>query len=189
MSWLNEKEKHQKFVTYFEEGCKLVEKKGWFWEFLAIVLFCGTFGKLKRKVFMENFATTLGPYIAIPTDREVSDFLLVHESIHVKHAKMLGLGSIWVGTFVYFILYTCLFPLGFNWFRFRFELDADSKAWMYMYASGEWDEDDVYFRASTFCDTVCSSSYGWPYPKLKGQKRFAEEAKKIIDDVKLWKKN
>lgn len=86
----------------------LVIKSGWFWQLLAGIVRAVTFGR--NTSFLSGYATTIGPWIAVPTSWDLDipasveqRALLAHESVHVAQFTraglwlLLGVGAIGLG--------------------------------------------------------------------------------------------
>jgi len=108
------------------DGCKVVEKTGWFWSALHWAIVVLSFGRNRR--FLMNYYTTIGPVIGIPkglSPENADESTLMHEWEHVKQCRDFGCGNAWVGLPLFGLLY-CLLPLPFGlaWFRYYFERKA-----------------------------------------------------------------
>lgn len=181
MSWYSDLGRYTAIASRFDPSVTLTTKDSWFWKVLATLLTIVTFGRMSRQRFLTDFATTIGPVIAIPREWElVPTELLVHEiKGHVHDQRMLGMGiSPWLGLPLYALLYLlCFFPLGLAFARYRFELRADYQAWVWM-LQNRVPEKDVRARAASFGRTVGSAAYGWAWPRC--EQRFVEAADYLI---------
>lgn len=117
-------------VAKLPYGARIVEKKGWFWNILDLLVKIVTFGKNKK--FLTDYVTTLGNRIAVPVGwrEEVASpirrlALLHHELTHVRQCAALGFGHVWLGFPLYSLLYLLIpVPIGFAYFRWRYEREA-----------------------------------------------------------------
>ncbi len=86
-----------------------------------------TFGKNDR--FLTHYATTIGPWIALPeawfTDLERYRHVIAHEEHHVKQLTKAGLGSPVLGIVPMGLAYLFLpLPIGLAWCRYALEREA-----------------------------------------------------------------
>jgi hypothetical protein len=107
----------------------IIPKTGWFWTALHYAVLVLTLGR--NRTFLTRYATTIGPYIALPPDwlarldEPWLRYLLVHERVHVQQFKRWGFGSAHVGMFTMGFAYLFLpLPVGLAWFRWMFEREA-----------------------------------------------------------------
>lgn len=118
----------QTTIKLTNEGAKIVDKKGWFWKTLHVLVVIFTLGSNRN--FLKGYYTTIGPWIGVPEgwqSRSLASRIAVleHELIHVKQCAKIGFGSAIVGLPLYTILYLLLpLPIGLAYFRWRFEREA-----------------------------------------------------------------
>lgn len=184
-SWLDARGQLQLQATKLDRHAKLVVKQGWFWTTVAWLLFIVTFGAFNRQAFLDRFATTIGPYIAIPASwsAEAVQDLLAHEARHVTQSRWFGFGiHPLIGVPFMALAYLLLpLPLGLSWVRFRLELDADVASWKALkQAFPLAARDAVMPRAIRFSETVSSAAYGWAWPKTWCKARFVAAAEKVL---------
>jgi hypothetical protein len=187
VSWVDDRERYQALARRFDPAVRLVVKEGWFWTALAWILCIVTFGGIRPRSFLRDYATTIGPIQAYPRAWTSLDTrLLVHEARHVRQCRACGaMIHPWVGLPIYFLLYILLpLPLGLAWFRYWFELDADRASWRWWLQEGGAAAEMVRLRAQTFAEKVGSSSYGWPWPRAWVAKGFLGAAETMIEEVK-----
>lgn len=106
------------------------------------------------------FISTLGNIIAIPEDfwnwtpahKYVS---LIHEAVHVKQYRRLGLGSVWLGWVVFAVLYILCLPTIFT-LRSVFEREAYEAEARAMQKVG-------LLREESWCAHVEEVFVSWPY--------------------------
>lgn len=184
MSWVKDKERYQAIARKIDSSVKLTTKDGWIWKAIAWFLFIITFGRFKRKRFLENFATTLGPIQAYPRSwPRLREGTLVHESRHTRQARWFGFGiHPWVGLPLMGLFYLLLpLPVGLAYFRYRLELDADRAKWKFWLSVGK-KPDLIRRRAREFAETITSAAYAWSWPRGLVVKGFLKAAEKVISE-------
>lgn len=203
MSWTNEKKMYDAIVKEIEPAARLVTKDSWIWPTLWWVATILTFGLfalgMSKKVFLEEYATTLFPIQGYSSKwRTLSMPLLVHECRHTTHCVWLGylvpiLGWIpgyhgrhlraWCGAPFYTVIYVlALLPSVFALGRWLIELDADRTSWRWQLRNGyrPW---QVRQRAKAFGEKVCSGRYFWSWLKVfGGVALFRWTAERVIKD-------
>ncbi len=118
----------QTTIKVTNAGAKIVDKKGWFWKTIHVLVVIFTFGTNRN--FLRGYYTTIGPWIGVPEGWEKRSLagriaVLEHELIHVKQCAKFGLGSAIVGLPLYTLFYLLLpLPIGLAYFRWRFEREA-----------------------------------------------------------------
>jgi len=187
VSWVDDRERYQALARRFDPAVRLVVKEGWFWAALAWILCIVTFGGIRPRSFLRDYATTIGPIQAYPRAWASLDTrLLVHEARHVRQCRACGaMIHPWVGLPIYFLLYILLpIPLGLAWFRYWFELDADRASWRWWLTEGGAAAEQVRLRAQTFGGKVGGSSYGWPWPRGWVAQGFSRAVETTIEEVR-----
>lgn len=185
MTWVDKKEQYEEIVNGIDGSIKLTTKDGWFWKFISWVLVIVTFGKFTRKMFLTQYATTIGPIQAYPKEfPSLSEAILVHESRHTKQARWFGLGiHPWIGLPFMAIAYVFLFfPIGLALFRYLLELDADKASWKYLLKNKMVSDDYIRVRANRFAEKIAGSPYALAWPKKFVVKGFKKAAEKIIKE-------
>jgi hypothetical protein len=175
---------------------QLTTKDGWFWRAAAWGLFLLSFGRVKRRHFLEDFASTLGPLQAYPKQWErISPVLIAHEGRHVQQYLFAGwfvpvvgwLGRrvrVWAGLLPTALIYA-LFPLPvfLAWGRFRLELDAESYGWKRGLKQGWMTADEVRSRARRCARLVSSWAYLKAWPRRWTMRAFERRAEQIIGET------
>lgn len=181
--WLPERERLAALARAIEPSVRLQTKDGWHWRVLARLASAATFGGISQRVFLEQYATTLGPLHGYPAawSAERVERTLVHEARHTRQARWCGLGlHPWLGLPLFALLYLALpFPVGLGLARALFELDADRAAWRHALRQGAA-PDAIRARAREFASRVCSGHYGWPIPRRAGVALFGAAAERAI---------
>lgn len=193
-SWLERREQYEQIVRTIEPTVRLVTKDHVFWRVAARLLWCLSLGKTPPRVFLEQYATTLGPLQAYPRRwPRLTPWLLVHESQHTVQCRRAGwfvpvLGWLggplrtWVGLLPMGFCYALLpLPVGLAWCRMRMELDADAAAWRAGLRNGWLTPGQVRARAVEFAEVVSGSAYLWSWPTRWTCRAFAARAERVID--------
>lgn len=185
MGWTSDKERLEELAHDIDPAIRLTTKNGWFWKAIAWILFIITFGRFKREMFLEEFATTIGPIQAYPEAWSAAQVegALPHEGRHTRQARAFGLFlHPWVGLPPMAVAYLLLpLPMGFAVCRAWLELDADRCRWRVMLAQGA-EPDHVRERAASFAETVSGAAYAWSMPAADIKAWFLGEAEKVIAD-------
>jgi hypothetical protein len=122
-----------------------------------------------------RYITTIGNMIFYPAEWRVKTATehdcaaLRHELCHVYQYRKLGLGSVWLGFFIFLLLYLFVFfPIVFAWFRWRFERVAYKAGWD---AAKEfklkWRPD-----LHNYINAMTGSRYIWAWPFRKQVQRW-----------------
>lgn len=184
-TWVVERYKYQQIANSIESAAILSTKDSQFWSvvwwimYLAITIF--TIGlkrkkflsKMNKKIFLEEYATTFGPFHAYPRQFEaLGKRLLVHECRHTTHCVWLGWSIPIIGWFfgrrvraycglpLYSILYLFVFfPIYLSYFRYLFELDCETVSYVWSLKNG-YNYDQVKDRAEDMARQVYSWNYG-----------------------------
>lgn len=167
---------------------RLVTKEGyWVWRLVGWVL--GLFSAEARRRFMQDFATTVGPVVALPDgwSARVAGGVLLHELQHVRQFNALGCKiHPWAGVPLMGLLYLLLpLPVGLAYFRYRLELDAERARWTVALALGAWTADKARLDAQQFADIVAGGSYAWAWPRRLVRRGFAKAVEKSIKALKI----
>jgi hypothetical protein len=182
-SWLVERERLAALALALEPSVRIQTKDGRLWHALAWLASTATFGGISRRVFLEHYATTLGPLHGYPSawSAERVERILVHEARHTRQARWCALGlHPWLGLPLFALLYLAIpLPIGLGLARALFELDADRAAWRHALRGGA-PPDAIRARAREFAARVCSGHYGWPLPRRVGSALFAAAAERAI---------
>ena len=182
--WLAERERLAALAREIEPSVRLQSKDGRLWRALASLAAAATLGGISRRVFLEHYATALGPLHGYPAawSAERVESLLVHEARHTRQARWCGLGlHPWLGLPLFALLYLAIpLPMGLGLGRVLFELDADRAAWRHALRRGA-PPDAIRARAREVAARVCSGHYGWPLPRRAGVALFAAAAERAID--------
>lgn len=186
-SWVHDKAKLELLAHRIDKSVRLYTKDNWFARLLAVLVPIVTFGGMKKKTFLEHFATTIGPLQFYPVTwptRSVQR-VLVHESRHTRQARWFGLWiHPWVGLPIYVVLYLLLpLPLGLAFFRALFERDAMKYELSVLYRSGSYSDVEVINRANKFGNTVSSGRYGWSLPRRWCVAWFEEAGEEVLREV------
>lgn len=201
MSWTDEKQKYDAIMHEVEPAATLCTKDHWIWTALWVALVVITLGlaaiKMGRRRFLEDFATTLGPWHGYPRSwPALSKRLLVHEGRHTTQFVFCGwfvpvFGWFFgrkaravVGLIPMALVYgLVLFPIYFALGRWLLELDADRASWRWQIRNG-YKPEDVLVRASRFGNLVTSGAYLWAWPRWAGGVRvFERSADKVIKEA------
>lgn len=185
IGWQSRRAQYEVLARGIDPSVRLVTKDGWFWKALSVLVTIFTFGGIKPRQFLEDYATTIGPIQAYPRKWKVlSGRLLVHEARHTRHCRWLGLWiHPWVGLPLYALLYlSVFFPIGLAFFRWRFEIDADKASYRYMLRQG-YSVAVVRDRAKSFGKTVCGGNYGWAWI-FWGVRGFQNAAEQVIAEAR-----
>lgn len=183
----------------------IVSKSHWLWTalwvgFILITLGLGAIGMSRRR-FIEEFATTIGPWVGIPegwlrTD-SASPSVIVHESGgHVKQFAFAGWFIPIIGWFfgrkvraaagalpMLLVYGVVVFPIGLAICRLLLEIDAEKAAWRWELKQGASAE-GVLLRARDFGETVCGPAYLWSWPRfLGGVALFERAARGVIKEA------
>jgi len=165
MSWLNDRARLQMMASEADISVRLVEKNSLFWRLLANIL--QVLRIMKANVFLDDFATTIGPIIAFPSNwsTETVENVLTHELVHVKQARACSFGlHPWIGLPIFAIAYLFLpIPFGLAYCRFHFELEAEKVRWYKMFKE-QTNFVVIDSIAKNWAKLVSSSSYGWSMP-------------------------
>lgn len=187
MSWTADRVRLQAVAHQIDKSVRLYTKDNWFCKLLAAVLMVITFGGMKYRVFLENFATTIGPLQFYPAawSTETVERVVIHESRHTRQARWFGLWiHPWVGLPLYAVLYLLLFlPIGLAFFRCYFEMDAMRFELRECFKKGIYSKEQVLERGTRFGNTVCSGKYGWALPKTWGVGMFERAAEEVIKNA------
>jgi hypothetical protein len=155
------------------EGVRVVDKTGWFWNFLHYAVLVITFGGNRR---FREYYTTIGPVIGVPLGWEKRGFAnrystLVHEYHHVKQFRKGGLGSAWLGIMTTGTAYLLLpLPIGFAWCRWRMERSAyaaGDRAYLSLMPSAAARDR----RIARATDQLTGGAYAWTAALWPGRKR------------------
>ena len=155
------------------EGVRVVDKTGWFWEFMHYLVLIVTFGGNRR---FRHYYTTLGPVIGVPLGWEKRGFanrfsVLSHERHHVGQFKLAGLGSAWLGIIPAGIAYVLLpLPNGFAWFRWRMERTAYATG-IRAYLEVNPNPGERTRRLAKATKALTGGAYGWTAALWPGRKR------------------
>ncbi len=156
-------------------GGRIVEKKGFFWNFLHYVIMVLTLGR--NRSFLKGYYTTIGPWVGVPTNwddwPEVSRAAVIrHETVHVQQCKRMGFGNVYVGLIPFSLLYLLVpFPIGFAWFRWRFEREAYAVGIRVALSLPIVREDDRERQIDHVVEQLTSGSYAWTATIWPGKKR------------------
>lgn len=184
-SWVTDKVRLAALAHTIDKSVQLYTKDNWFCKALAGILLVITFGGMKYRVFLDRFATTIGPLQFYPVTWDIStvERVVVHESRHTRQARWFGFWiHPWVGLPLFAVFYLLLpLPLGLAWFRCWFEMDADRYSWRHQLKQGATIV-QILTRANAFGNTVCSGSYMWPLPKKWGVPMFEKAVEKVVKD-------
>jgi hypothetical protein len=161
---------------------KLIPKTGWFWKALDIAVRVVTFGKNKR--FLTHYATTIGPWIALPEawfehlDRYRG--VIAHERVHYEQFKKAGLGSAVLGILPLAIVYLLLpLPIGLAYGRYVLERPAYAVSIRHeLLAAGHGSTDRMYHREQLIdwaTEQLSGPAYGWTWPFPRAVRRWFEE--------------
>jgi hypothetical protein len=173
-SWTDRRGEYEQIARELSDVIRLTTKDGRTWRVAAWFLLILSFGRITRRHFLENFASTVGPIQAYPRQLpRLSLPLIAHESRHTRQFLFAGwfvpllgwLGRrvrVWVGLLPMALIYG-LFPIPvfLAWGRFRLELDAEAYAWRMSLARGWMTPDEVRTQAFRFAGLVS----GWAYLK------------------------
>ena len=67
-SWVERKAYYEAIVKGIDSSVILTTKDSWVWKTIATILLVFTFGRFKREVFLQQFATAIGPVHAFPKE-------------------------------------------------------------------------------------------------------------------------
>jgi hypothetical protein len=196
VSWVVEKFKYQREAEKIEPAAVITTKDSKWWTALWVSLVVVTLGLFAigqpYRVFMEKFATTVGPVQGYPRKwAVVSIRTIVHECRHTKDVIFFGwfvpvLGWIsnklraWVGLLPAGLVYGLLpFPVLLCYGRYKMELRADTASYHWMLEDG-CSPEEVRSRAVSFAETVGSGKYFWPWPKPLVRRGFKIAAEQVI---------
>lgn len=182
MKWGYQKSTLTTYARSFDRSAFLLPKSHWFGRLLNVLVFW-----MSREVFMDRFATTVGPAVLIPDEWSVDSAkdVIPHEvGGHVRQFRWCGLWiHPWAGVLIMGLLYGLLFfPIMLAWFRYRLELHADSVKWREMLKNGRATPAEIMQRAQQFSDTVASWAYLKPWPAALVKRGFVRKAKRVIEE-------
>jgi hypothetical protein len=157
------------------EGGKIVDKKGWFWKTLHVLVAIFTLGGNRN--FLKGYYTTIGKWIGVPEgweDRSLAGRIAVleHELVHVKQCAKCGLGNATLGLPLFTILYLLVpLPVGLAYFRWRFEREA--------YAHGinvriKIEPHRRQDKIDSAVKQLTTGLYGWTWPFKKSVRAWFE---------------
>jgi hypothetical protein len=194
-SWVDDKDRYQALARQTCSQARLAVKSGPFWQAVAWALWLASAGRLSRRRFMTEFASTLGPVQAYPPAwKQLSPALVVHEARHTWQFARAGwlvpvagwLGSrcrVWAGLLPMALAYGCFpLPVFFCYGRMRLELDAESHAWSVALRRQWTDPDRVRRRAESFAETVSSWAYLRSWPASWTRTAYLRRAEQVIAD-------
>jgi hypothetical protein len=149
----------------------IVGKSGWVWGVLHWIVMLVTLGQQRR--FRWDYATTIGPYVALPeawlvrTEEPWLRWLLVHEAVHIEQQRRLGLGSVWLGLLPWGLLWLCgPLPVVLAWGRWYLEREAYLAGWRATLA--ELAPEERAARRAVLIDhgvrQLTTAAYGWAWP-------------------------
>lgn len=200
-SWVDQKGQYQAIARSIDPAAVVLTKDHWLWSaawWALAVLTLGliAIGMPKRR-FLEQYATTLGPFHGYPSSwPRLSRRLLVHECRHTSQFVFAGwfvpvFGWLFgrkaravAGLLPMAIVYgLVVLPIGFALGRWLLELDADRTAWRWQLRNG-YSADQVRARAEAFGRKVCGAPYLWAWlPVFGGVKAFSSAADKVIREA------
>jgi hypothetical protein len=163
----------------------IIPKTGWFWTALHYAVLVLTLGR--NRTFLTRYATTIGPYIALPPDwlarldEPWLRYLLVHERVHVQQFKRWGFGSAHVGMFTMGFAYLFLpLPVGLAWFRWMLEREAYAAGIRANLADRVLDPPHVVaglrrVLIAGAVEQLTTGAYGWTWPFPGAVRRWFEE--------------
>jgi hypothetical protein len=159
----------------FDKAFVFAKDKKWrpLWAVLGWIMRLVTGGKVKDQ--QSSYITTLGNFIFYPAGWDIDKAdehdcaALRHELCHVEQYKHLGLGSVWLGFFVFLLLYLSVFlPAGLAWYRWRFERKAYKAGWD---AAKEfklkWKP-----NLELYIDAMTGPRYVWSWPFKKSVRKW-----------------
>jgi hypothetical protein len=163
---------------------------------MAIAVQIATLGRMSKKRYLEDFASTFGPTQKYPAGWDkLSKRLLAHECRHTTHCVWLGWAipivgwffgrrvRAWCGLCLYAPLYLLvLLPMGLAYFRYQAELDADRFAYGWALRHG-YEKERIVQRASEFAKLVSGGSYGWAWPRAWTTRGFVRAADRALHDA------
>jgi hypothetical protein len=143
---------------------------------------------MKYVEFMTDYATTIGPIQAYPSDWTafMVEEIGIHESQHTRQCRWFGLGiSPWIGLIPMALAYLLLpLPIGLAWCRYRLELNAEIPFWKYLLAQG-MTEEALMRRVEYTALGVSSSAYLYSVPRAWALWGYRRKAKKVISGMKI----
>jgi len=156
-----------------QEGVRVVDKTGWFWNAMHYLVMLVTFGGNRR---FREYYTTIGPVIGVPLGWEKRGFAnrfatLTHERRHVEQFKKAGFGSAWLGLLPAGIAYVLLpLPIGFAWFRWRMERTAYAEG-IRAYLTVNPSHSERVRRIDSATIQLTGGAYGWTAALWPGRAR------------------
>lgn len=186
MSWVDNKKAIQEAAESFDPAIKVLTKDNWFSATLAWLLFLVSFGRIKKEIFLENYATTICNYHFYPAHWGYANVLslLSHEARHTQQFRFFGFGlhplvGLPIGAFVYL-----LFPLPILlcWGRFYSELDADRYSYRFKIRRLRYMARDIRRLAEHKAGLVSGSAYLYSWPKSWTLKAYQKMAEEVIDE-------
>jgi hypothetical protein len=194
-SWTASRQEYQELAQEIVPSVRLTTKDGWFWRCVAWTLYLMSLGRVPRKRFLQDYATTIGPIHAYPRHwPQIPLEVLVHEARHTHQFLVAGwfvpvigwLGSsvrVWVGFLPMAIVYGIFpVPVFLAWGRFRLELDAESFAWKWGLDRGRLSADQVRRRAIWAAQQVAGWMYLKAWPIKWATRAYVKRAEQIISD-------
>lgn len=197
-SWIGRIDFYQSLIIKIEPSAIVVTKDHWFWSALwwlgNILTFFTLQFFLSKKTFLEDKATSIGPFHGYPRQWEkLSKKLIMHEGRHSWHCVLLGwsipiLGWFFgrrvraiAGVLPYAIIYFfIIFPIGLAVGRLLIEADAERVTYIYM-AKNRYNDKEIYDRAYDQSKKVCGPHYFYSFPHCIGQKIFMSHARRAIE--------
>lgn len=182
----------------YDSSIKVLSKEGIFGRFLAnlgmifltvLTLGIGNKGKKWKERFINNFLTTIGPWILVPKNFNLDDFywILPHEARHVKQYRFFAFGLHPLLGFPGMLFVYALLPLPmFGAFgRVYLEMDAERARWKELLRI--WKNESLalailYSRCEDFANTVASSMYFYSMPTSFVKWYFRRKLEKIIHE-------
>ena len=194
-SWTDDAESYLRIAGGLCDVSRLRTKDGWYWQLAAWALAIISFGRLPRRLFLQDYASVLGPIHAYPRQWDcLPRPLIVHEVRHTRQFLFAGwfvpilgwLGKrsrVWAGMLPVGLVYI-LFPLPmfFAWGRFRLELDADSYSWRVSLDRGWMTAESVQARARQLGEAISSWAYLKAWPRSWAIAACERRAENVIRD-------
>lgn len=200
-SWTEERLEYERHAREICDLAILTTKDSWFWKTIAWSLCILSLGRMSRRRFLEDFATTMGPIQAYPRHwRDLSPLLVVHESRHCQQFLIAGwfvpifgwfFGRrvrLWLGLLPMALIYGMFpIPVFFAWGRFRLELDAELQAWRAALDNKWLSPEQVIERARDRGALVSSWDYLKSWPKTWAVSSFQRRAMQLVESRNLQK--
>jgi hypothetical protein len=199
-SWVVERAKYGRIAKEIEPAARVVTKDSRLWTVLWVIGAVLTLGlialKMRLRTFLEDVATTIGPWQGYPRRlTELVRELVAHESRHTTQTTWFGwvlaplvffsrtarsIAGLPIFAAVYFLL---PLPIGLAAGRFYLELDADRAAWRLGLREGWMTNGEVLLRAGQRAESLSRGIYLWAWPRSWAVRAYERMARTIVHEA------